>query len=170
MRNRLGVSILFLLACLPLPARTQPRSGVFKSTDAGQTWKPAGRELERTVVRCVTTVPSGGESVYAGTDGGVFLSGDRGQTWQWRSAGLPRAVVYALAPDPGDPVRVFAGTAAGLFESRDGARSWNRVGGSDPDTQVTSLAFDASRKRLFAGTLGHGVVLVPVESSVGVVR
>jgi photosystem II stability/assembly factor-like uncharacterized protein len=135
-------------------------SGVFKSTNTGQSWKPAGRELERTVVRCVATEAAHGESVYAGTDGGVFVSPDRGKTWQRRSSGLPRAVIYALAPDPADPSRVFAGTAAGLFESRDGAKSWNRMPGSDPDVQVTSLALDAPGGRLYAGTLGRGVLVL----------
>jgi len=135
-------------------------SGVFKSTDKGQSWKLAGRELERTVVRCVATDTAHGESVYAGTDGGVFVSADRGKTWQRRSSGLPRAVVYALAPDPADPSRVFAGTAAGVFESRDGAKSWSRMIGSDPDVQVTSLALDTSGGRLYAGTLGRGVLVL----------
>ncbi len=135
-------------------------SGVFKSTDRGQSWKPAGRELDRTVVRCVATGTAHGDSVYAGTDGGVFVSADRGKSWQRRSAGLPRAVVYALVLDPADPSRVFAGTAAGLFESRDGTKSWNRMTGSDPDVQVTSLALDSSERRLYAGTLGRGVVVL----------
>jgi Uncharacterized protein related to plant photosystem II stability/assembly factor len=135
-------------------------SGVFKSTDAGQSWKQAGRELERTVVRCIATGTANGESVYAGTDGGVFVSADRGKTWQRRSSGLPRAVVYALAIDPADPARVFAGTAAGLFESRDGAKSWNRMIGSDAEVQVTSLALDSSKRRLYAGTLGRGVLVL----------
>ena len=135
-------------------------SGVFKSTNTGQSWKPAGRELERTVVRSIATDTAHGESVYAGTDGGVFVSEDRGKTWQRRSSGLPRAVVYALAIDPADPSRVFAGTAAGLFESRDGAKSWNRMAGSDPDIQVTSLALDPSERKLYAGTLGHGVLVL----------
>ena len=135
-------------------------SGVFKSTDAGQSWKPVGQELERTVVRCIATDKASGESVYAGTDGGVFVSADRGKTWERRSAGLPRAIVYALAPDPGDPARIFAGTAAGLFESRDGARSWTRMSGSDAKVQVTSLAFDPSQRRIYAGTLGRGVLVL----------
>lgn len=138
-------------------------SGVFKSTDAGQSWKQAGRELERTVVRCIATDTAREESVYAGTDGGVFVSADRGKTWQLRSSGLPRAVVYALVPDPADPVRVFAGTSAGVFESRDGAKSWNRMIGSDADVQVTSLALDPSERRLYAGTLGRGVLVLPAR-------
>jgi photosystem II stability/assembly factor-like uncharacterized protein len=135
-------------------------SGIFKSTDTGQSWKPVGRELERTVVRSVATDTAREESVYAGTDGGVFVSGDRGTTWQRRSTGLPRAVVYALAIDPADPARVFAGTAAGLFESRDGAKSWKRMIGSDADIQVTSLALDSAERKLYAGTLGHGVLVL----------
>jgi photosystem II stability/assembly factor-like uncharacterized protein len=138
-------------------------SGVFKSTDAGQSWKQAGRELERTVVRCVATGTANGESVYAGTDGGVFVSPDRGKTWQRRSSGLPRAVVYALAIDPADPARVFAGTAAGLFETRDGAKSWNRMIGSDAEVQVTSLALDSSERRLYAGTLRRGVLVLAAQ-------
>ncbi len=138
-------------------------SGVFKSTDAGQTWKSTGPELDRTVVRCVAADAAGGESVYAGTDGGVFVSADRGKSWQRRSSGLPRAVVYALSPDPADPSRIFAGTSAGLFVSRDGARTWNRIDRSDPGAQVTSLALDTLNGTLYAGTLSHGVVALPVR-------
>lgn len=138
-------------------------SGVFKSIDRGQSWKLSGRELDRTVVRCVATGTAHGDSVYAGTDGGVFVSADRGKSWQRRSAGLPRAVVYALVLDPADLSRIFAGTAAGLFESRDGARTWNRASGSDSDIQVTSLALDTSSGRLYAGTLGRGVVALSVQ-------
>jgi photosystem II stability/assembly factor-like uncharacterized protein len=138
-------------------------SGVFKSTDAGQSWRLTGRELDRTVVRCVATGPASGHSVYAGTDGGVFVSADRGASWQRRGSGLPRAVVYALLLDPADPSRIFAGTAAGLFESRDGAKVWNRLSGSDPYIQVTSLALDAPSGRLYAGTLGRGVVALSVQ-------
>jgi photosystem II stability/assembly factor-like uncharacterized protein len=137
-------------------------SGVFKSTDTGQSWKPTGRDLAKTVVRCVATDPGGGDSVFAGTDGGVFVSPDRGKTWEHRSSGLPRAVVYALAPDPSNTSRIFAGTSAGLFETLDGAKSWSRMAGPDRDIQVTSLALEPSAKRLYAGTLGHGVVTVPL--------
>jgi photosystem II stability/assembly factor-like uncharacterized protein len=141
-------------------------SGVFKSTNGGQSWKLAGRELDRTVVRCVATGASG-ESVYAGTDGGVFVSADRGKTWRRQSSGLPHAVVYALAINPADPLRIFAGTAAGLFETRDAAKSWTRFNGSDSDIQVTSLALDAPNGRLYAGTLDRGVLLVPTYNATG---
>ena len=138
-------------------------SGVFKSTDAGQSWKQAGRELERTVVRCIATDAAREESVYAGTDGGVFVSADRGKTWQLRSSGLPRAIVYALIPDSADPARIFAGTSAGVFESRDRAKSWNRMTGSDSDMQVTSLALEPTERRLFAGTFGRGVLVLAAQ-------
>ena len=134
--------------------------GVFKSEDGGRSWRPAG--LGRMVVRCLVAAGEYGKALYAGTDAGVFASHDAGRTWRWTSAGLPRAVVYALAADLADPLTLFAGCAAGLFESRDGGRSWRRMPGRDASFPISSIALDAKAGRLFAGSLGRGVLRFPL--------
>ncbi len=130
--------------------------GVFRSTDGGKSWKAAG--LDRMIVRCLAVGGNHNETVYAGTDAGVFASENSGRSWRWMSVGLPRAIVYALAVDPADPLTMFAGTVAGLFQSRDEGRSWQLMAGPEAHAPVSSIAIDSAAGRIFAGTLGHGVL------------
>jgi photosystem II stability/assembly factor-like uncharacterized protein len=57
------------------------RDGIFKSTDAGETWKPVGKELKN--LAAVTVHPKKSSEVYAATvDGFIFKSTDEGMTWK----------------------------------------------------------------------------------------
>lgn len=57
------------------------RDGLFKSTDAGQTWKPLGKEFRNLVA--VALNPKRPGEVYASTtDGAIFKSIDGGMTWK----------------------------------------------------------------------------------------
>lgn len=56
------------------------RDGLFKSTDAGETWKALGKELKN--LAAVTVSPKGPGEVYVATaDGTIFKSTDGGMTW-----------------------------------------------------------------------------------------
>jgi photosystem II stability/assembly factor-like uncharacterized protein len=56
------------------------RDGLFKSTDAGETWKSAGKELKN--IASVTVNPKKPNEVYTATVDGVILkSTDGGVTW-----------------------------------------------------------------------------------------
>ena len=56
------------------------RDGLFKSTDAGETWKPLGKELKN--MAAVTVNPKKTSHVYAATmDGVIFKSMNGGLTW-----------------------------------------------------------------------------------------
>ena len=56
------------------------RDGLFKSTDAGETWKPLGKELKS--LAAVAVNPKRLGEVYVSTmDGIIFKSGDGGRTW-----------------------------------------------------------------------------------------
>ena len=57
------------------------RDGLFKSTDAGETWKPAGKELRN--LAAVTVNPKKPTEVYLSTmDGQIYLSADGGRKWE----------------------------------------------------------------------------------------
>jgi len=135
--------------------------GIFKSTDAGGRWRSTARELDRTLVRCVAVDPAEPATVYGGTDGGVLVSRDSGASWTFQHAGLPRSSVYALAP-LGPAGVLAAGTSRGLFVSRDHGLTWRDLGEASRLPPVTSIAVSREGKELFAGTLGAGVVRVPI--------
>lgn len=80
--------------------------GIWRSTDAGQTWQTANTGLPRAAFNDlppgVRTLLVQGGMVYAGlTEQGVFLSGDGGRTWHGTLAEARAAV--AASPEPTPP-------------------------------------------------------------------
>ncbi len=101
------------------------RAGVFRSSDGGRTWTPAG--LSGRVVNDLVWI---GPLLYAATDGGVFRSEDVGRTWNPLGKELAgRDVTRLLFPLlPSSGAEVFAGTDEGIFRSSDGGLNWIRMG------------------------------------------
>ena len=57
------------------------RDGLFKSTDAGASWKPVGKGLKN--LAAVAVNPKRPNEVYAATaDGVIYRSPDGGATWE----------------------------------------------------------------------------------------
>ena len=57
------------------------RNGLFKSADAGASWKPIGKELKN--VTSVAVNPKKPTDIFAAAfDGGVFKSDDGGVKWE----------------------------------------------------------------------------------------
>ena len=57
------------------------RDGLFKSTDAGESWKREGSELKN--LAAVTVNPKNPSEVYVATaDGKIFASADGGVKWK----------------------------------------------------------------------------------------
>lgn len=113
------------------------RSGLFRSTDAGETWTDLG--VPRREVYSVLLNPTG-DRLYAGTHPAhLYVSTDDGDTWreldglqelpsreQWR---LPRhrneAHVRSLGAHPDAPQRVVAGIeVGGVHVSDDDGETW----------------------------------------------
>lgn len=56
------------------------RDGLFKSTDAGESWKPVGKGLKN--LAAVAVNPKRPNEVYVSTmEGAIFRSADGGRTW-----------------------------------------------------------------------------------------
>lgn len=148
--------------------RGDAAQGMFKSTDGGVTWAPAGPPGFGNTV--VAVDPSDPATVYASYFRGVYKTVDGGASWTLASS-IPVGVT-ALALDPRLPGTVIAATgllaAGGVWISRDAGATWAPLGsGLPPQIGVLGLAFDtASPATLYAATVfGVYELLIPPPSS-----
>jgi photosystem II stability/assembly factor-like uncharacterized protein len=124
--------------------------GVYKSTDAGQTWKHVGLKETEQIGR-VRVHPSDPELVYVAALGhtfgpnkerGVFRSKDGGQTWQNVKFVDDKTGAIDLAMDATNPRVLYAafwqayrtpwslesgGPGSSLWKSVDGGDTWTRI-------------------------------------------
>src|SRR5262245_18524746 len=144
--------------------------GVWKTTDAGRTWKPIFDDQPTGSVGALAVAPSRPEVIYVGsgeglqrpdlsTGDGVYKSTDGGKTW--RNTGLRDGQqISAVIVDPGDPDRVFVAVLGhpygpnkerGVYRSTDGGKTWEQVLSRDENTGAVCLAFDpASSRTIYA--------------------
>ncbi len=90
-----------------------PKSGVYKTTDAGATWKfmsgsTPQTSLPKVPVGAIAVWERNPEVVFVGTDVGVYVSTDGGANWRPFGEGLPTVVIDDLKITPDDIL--FAGT------------------------------------------------------------
>jgi len=124
--------------------------GVYKSTDAGRTWKHMGLADTQAISR-IRVSPANPDLVYVAALGhpygpnaqrGVFRSRDGGQTWDKVLYKDDRAGAVDLCMDPHDPSVLFAaiwdvyrtpwslssgGDRTGLYKSTDGGDHWTEI-------------------------------------------
>jgi photosystem II stability/assembly factor-like uncharacterized protein len=133
-----------------LRGNIMPGNGVYKSTDAGKTWKNVGLKAVQNFSRVridprdCNIVFAGGFGRYSGesTDRGVYKSTDGGATWRKVLYRGPRTGVADISIDPHDPKTIYAalweawrkpwgmssgGPGSGLFKSVDGGEHWSEL-------------------------------------------
>jgi len=98
--------------------------GLFRSTDAGETWEPLGPGAPRVPTALATG--GTGETLYVGTDQGVVMSRIRGESFA-PAIRVGAGPVTALAAAANSEV-LYAGTPQGLYRSADGGQSWIKTG------------------------------------------
>ena len=147
--------------------------GVWRSTDAGQSWTCISDSTFGTgSVGAIAVAPSDpnvivvgmGEETVRGNvshGDGVYRSDDAGRSW--RRIGLEDTrQISRVRIDPRDPDVIYvaalgnlfgAGPARGVFRTRDGGRTWARVLSAGDDAGASDLVMDPSNPRiLYAGT------------------
>lgn len=114
-------------------------SGVWKTTDGGQTWSCVTDLVRLTTTNAVAVAPSNPETVYvgagAGPTAGLYRSSDAGA--HWTQVGLQGHAVSSIVVDPHDPNVVMAAAGdSGVARTTDGGRTWTSV---LPDAKVGAV-------------------------------
>lgn len=110
-----------------------PGSGIWKSTDGGDSWTrlrdglPRG-DMGRIGLDVSRTHPRTVYAVTEGTDAGVYRSDDAGRTWR-RTSDIQSIPWFfgQIRVDPTDPEIVYH-LGVNLQRSTDGGRTWSNVG------------------------------------------
>lgn len=127
-----------------------PGSGVWKSTDGGDTWREVNKGLPKVdlgrIGLCVS--PADPDVLYAIVEAaagksGVFRSVNRGETWEKRSGYATSSPQYynELVADPADVDRVYV-LDTFLHVSEDGGRTFTRVPNDDRHVDDHALWID----------------------------
>ncbi len=153
--------------------------GLFRTDDAGGSWRALGDALAELDAKALVVCPSDPRRIYVAAreryanrklnPGGVFATRDGGTTW---TRVLEDRFIDSLAVDPGNADVVFAGgmdhpyhdeaLGSGVRVSRDGGRTWTSL--NTPRltcTKIASLTVDPHNpRRLYAGSSGNGVFVL----------
>ncbi|MBD3415379.1 MAG: glycosyl hydrolase [Candidatus Aminicenantes bacterium] len=114
-----------------------PGSGLYKTTDSGDTWKELSRNpgLPKGVLGKIGVAASGAKkdrvwAIVEAKEGGVFRSEDGGETWRRVNKERrlrQRAWYYSrIYADPQNPEKVYV-LNTGLYRSLDGGRSFSYI-------------------------------------------
>ncbi|MBA4067144.1 MAG: glycosyl hydrolase [Isosphaera sp.] len=144
--------------------------GVWKSADAGHTWKPIFDDQPTSTAGSISVAPSDPNVVYVGSGeanirgnvapgAGLFKSTDAGKTWAhvWKQVGQ----IGTVAVHPKNPDIAFAAVLGhafgpnperGVYRTTDGGKTWTRVLFKNDETGCSDICIDPSNPRVvFAG-------------------
>jgi len=144
--------------------------GVFKTENAGITWKPIFEHESTSSIGAIALAPSDPSIVWVGTgeskvrndviDGrGVYVSGDAGHSWRFAGLGNVGQISQIIV-DPGNPQVVYVGATGhawapnpdrGVFRTTDGGKTWKKVLFVNDSTGAADLAIQPGNPQvLFA--------------------
>ncbi len=127
-----------------------PGDGVYKSTDAGETWQYAGLRETQSISEIVVSpkdpnvvyASSMGHVFVAGADRGVYKSSDGGKSWKKILFVDDKTGAIDLVMDPNHPDLLYAtmwqaqrmpwglisgGPGSGLYKTTDGGENWTNL-------------------------------------------
>jgi photosystem II stability/assembly factor-like uncharacterized protein len=146
--------------------------GVWKTDDAGRTWKPIFDSQPIASIGAIAVAHSDSNVIYVGTGeadmrssisygNGMYRSRDGGKTWAYLGLSDSRQIGRVLV-DPLDPNRVFVAVLGhaygpnqerGVYGSNDGGQSWKQVLFHDENTGAIDLAFEPGNPKTIYAAL-----------------
>jgi photosystem II stability/assembly factor-like uncharacterized protein len=144
-------------------------AGIYKSMDAGRTWKLMGLEKTRNIHRIIID-PTNPNTVYVAAIGnpyaphperGVYKTTDGGETWNKILSTNDTTGCSDLVMDPSNPNKLIAslwqhirtpwsfksgGPGSGLYITIDGGKNWKKLGKEDglPDGNLGKIGLSFS--------------------------
>ncbi len=142
--------------------------GVYRSTDAGRSWKHMGLEDTHHISR-IRIDPRNPDVVYVAAvghlwgpnpDRGVFKTTDGGETWEKVLFVNDNTGAIDLIMDPGDPQTLFAamyqrqrttwgfnggGPGSGIYRTTDGGATWEELHEGLPEGDMGRIGLDVYR-------------------------
>ena len=161
--------------------------GVYKSIDAGVTWKRMGLVETRTIGRIVID-PVNPDVVYVAAQGhlwgpnterGVYKTTDGGVTWKQTLTVNENTGANDVAIDPGNPKVLYAaayqrerkswgfnggGPGSGIYRSTDAGATWKKLAAGLPTGDLGRISFDIYKG---SGKNDPTIVYALVEASTG---
>ncbi|MFN0203017.1 MAG: VPS10 domain-containing protein [Bacteroidia bacterium] len=99
----------------------------------------------------------------------IYKTTNYGQTWTAIAGNLPMFSINDVLVYPTDENIMFVATDGGVYGTVDGGISWNRVGGNMPIVAVYDIEFDATGKKLLAGTYARSLHSFDMDEILSVV-
>ena len=145
--------------------------GVWKSTDAGVSWKPIFDDQVDSSIGAIAVAPSDPNVVYVGggeanirgnvaAGHGIYKSTDGGKTWKhvWKQEGqIGHMVVHPRNPDIA--IAAVLGHAfgpnpeRGVYRTTDGGKSWQQVLKKNADSGAIDVCFDPNNPHIIFAAL-----------------
>lgn len=169
-------------------------AGLFKSTDAGETWLPVEALNEHSTrgawcpgagglcAHSILVDPNDSKRIWCGISAvGMFRSDDGGANWHAKNKGIPVILedkehpeigfcVHGLAASPNDPNRIYRQDHVGMFRSSDGGDNWERNENGLPSGFGFPIAMDKQTETLFAAPLESDEYRLPKDGRLTIYR
>ena len=149
--------------------------GVWKTTDAGRTWKPIFDDQPTGSIGDIAISPANPNVIYVGsgeglqrpdlsTGDGIYKSVDGGNTWE-HLALRDGQQIGSIAVDPKDENRLFVAVLGhpygpneerGVYRSTDGGRSFQRVLYRGEDTGAIQVEIDPNNSKVIYADMWAG--------------
>jgi uncharacterized protein (TIGR03437 family) len=140
--------------------------GVWKTTDAGETWTPLTDDQPSLATGAIAIDPANPDTVFVGTGeatfssssyygAGILKSTDAGASWRHIPGPWTRVRFGGLVIHPRDSRIMLAGVSSGgIFRSTDSGETWQAVLAPTPTIAGTAVLFDPSDPNIAWAALG----------------